>query len=213
MITRTDFEAIVAELRRLGWADDDIARAEGLCLPENAENFALEAAWAICNSGMKHDTACKIFEGVRDRLCAGGSAAHNHKGKSAAIDEIWCNRDRLFRAFLDSKDKIACLSRELPYFRKTTALHLARNVGMDCAKPDVHLKNLAKQHQTTPRELCEALARETGYRVGTIDFLLWRACAKDVIDKETGQVRFDSQKERPANYTNPRRSAKQGKAD
>jgi hypothetical protein len=205
MISKTDFESIVGELRRLKWADEDIAWAEGLSPPEDAKALALETAWVICNSGMKSAVALGIFAKVRDKLLAGGSAhdVFGHDKKATAIDTVWRERNRLFGEFLAAQDQIGYLA-TIPFIGETTKYHLARNFGIDCVKPDVHLDRLAKHHATSPHDLCNALARETGFRIGTIDLLLWRACANGVIDSQTGKIRFDSTSARPIDGLSPR---------
>jgi hypothetical protein len=41
----------------------------------------------------------------------------------------------------------------------------------------------------TAQALCERLAAETGYRVATVDTVLWRACANGVLDSCSGEIR------------------------
>jgi hypothetical protein len=57
----------------------------------------------------------------------------------------------------------------------------SENLGADVAKPDVHLNRLAEAERVTAQELCERLAKETGYRAATVDLILWRACANGII--------------------------------
>ena len=38
---------------------------------------------------------------------------------------------------------------------KAYKFHLARNLGLDFAKPDRHLQRIAQSYNTTPQELCE----------------------------------------------------------
>ena len=62
----------------------DIEWAETVGPPENAVDFALEAAFVICNSGMRWTVAIGIYGRVRGALTQGKSArtAFRHKGKS-----------------------------------------------------------------------------------------------------------------------------------
>ena len=115
-------------------------------------------------------------------LRAGRSArtVYAHPGKSAAIDEIWRRRQRLFREFRAAQDVLAFCA-GLPWLGPVTKFHLAKNLGVDVAKPNVHLNRLSKPEGVTAQELCERLASETGYRAATIDLILWRACANGII--------------------------------
>ena len=76
----------------------------------------------------------------------------------------------------------------LPWIGPVTKFHLAKNLGLDFAKPDVHLARLAAAERTTVDELCERLAAQTGYRVTTIDSVLWRACADGYLDSASYRV-------------------------
>lgn len=183
VITPERFNSIVAELRARGFADDDIAWSEGMNPPATAEDFALEAAFVICNSGMKNTVARRIYEDVSRAIQAGASArcAFGHDGKANAIDVIWIRREELFAAYTAAADKLA-FCESLPWIGPITKYHLAKNFGADVAKPDVHLQRLADHEGVTVQALCDRLAGLTGYRSATIDLLLWRACAEGVIN-------------------------------
>ena len=53
-------------------------------------------------------------------------------------------------------------------------------------------KELADREGVTPQDLCERLARDTGYRVATVDLILWRACATGLINSRTGERRVSA---------------------
>jgi len=187
-ITPIDFHRIVALLGDIGQAD--IIWADSCKEPDDADDFALEAIFVICNSGMKNTVARNIFERVTRALHAGGSAAEGlgHPGKAAAIDDIWSRRRELLAGYLAASDKLAfCAS--LPWIGGITKYHLAKNFGAQVAKPDVHLQRLADREGVTAQQLCERLSRQTGYKIATVDVLLWRACANGVFNSRTGEFR------------------------
>jgi hypothetical protein len=188
MIDRGTFDRIVALLGAQG--REDIAWAEQLGPPETADDFALETIYVICNSGMRYTVARGIYDRVVAALRAGRPAgsAFGHSGKAAAIDAIWRDRAALREAYLAAADKVAWCA-ELPWVGGITKYHVAKNFGADVAKPDVHLQRLADLNGCSVHELCAGLARETGYRVATVDTLLWRACATGVLNSVTGQLR------------------------
>jgi hypothetical protein len=188
MIDNATFQMIVDRLRELGFADSDIEWSENITPPASAEHFARETIFVICNSGMKNTVARRIYDKVRDELVAGGSAhsVFRHVGKATAIDRIWRDREDLFAKYGAADDKLAFCA-GLPWIGQITKWHLAKNFGLDCAKPDVHLQRLAGHHDTSVERLCADLAAVTGYRAATIDLLLWRACAEGVIDSRTGR--------------------------
>jgi len=43
------------------------------------------------------------------------------------------------------------------------------------------MKRLAEVERTTPEKMCKRLARQVGYRVATVDSILWRACAEGIL--------------------------------
>lgn len=190
MITRQQFDQVVRELRRVGYGDDDIEWSEACAPPIDADAFAREAIFVICNSGMKNTVARLIFDRVMRSLELDKSAfdAFGHKKKAEAIDDIWLNRETLFRGYLKSVDKLSFLV-SLPNIGPITKYHLAKNFGLQYAKPDVHLKRLADREHCTAQALCERLALETGYKIATVDVLLWRACAVGIINSRTGTFR------------------------
>lgn len=124
----------------------------------------------ICNSGMRNSVARPIFERCMTALSTVGSckAVFGHPGKVVAIDAIWANRAVHFAAYVMADDPLAALA-TLPYIGSITKYHLARNLGADYAKPDVHLNRLAEAEQVDAQALCERLAAESGYRVGTVE--------------------------------------------
>lgn len=187
-LSKADVDAVIHALGDV--ATDDIAWSETVAAPTSAEDFALEAIFVICNSGMKNTVARRIYDRVRDALHAGRPVgeAFGHKGKAGAIEAIWRDRSKLLEEYRRANDKVGYCAK-LPWIGQITKYHLAKNFGADVAKPDVHLQRLADREGTTPQHLCERLARETGLRVATIDLLLWRACANGVINSRTGEFR------------------------
>lgn len=186
-ITASDFCDIVNALGVQ--AVKDIEWAEALTPPTDADVFASEAIFVICNSGMKHTVACGIFDRCMAALRAGRPVREvfGHAGKAAGMEVIWAQRHELLARYLKAPDRLHFLQ-GLPWIGGITRYHLAKNFGEDLAKPDVHLQRLADREGCTPQALCERLAAETGLRVATVDTVLWRACANGVIDSRTGAI-------------------------
>lgn len=187
MITLADFSRLIASLGEQ--AQEDIDWAESIKPPTDAVDFAQEVIFVICNSGMKNTIARNIFERTIKALSEDRPArsAFGHPGKAAAIQSIWDRRIEFFDAFRMASNKLSFLA-GLPWIGEITKYHLAKNFGLDVAKPDVHLQRLADRENTTPQALCERLAKVTGYRVATVDTVLWRACANGVLNSRTGDI-------------------------
>lgn len=180
-ISKHQFKKIDKAVRKAGYTAA-INWSENIKPPANAKAFAAEAIYVICNAGMANLVAVPIFERCMAALREGKSVTtvFGHPGKASAIDDIWRRRVALFREFRRTEDLVAFCA-TLPWTGEITKFHLAKNLGADVAKPDVHLNRLAAPEGVTAHELCERLARETGYRVATVDLILWRACADGII--------------------------------
>ncbi len=190
MISMSDFHSIRADLERLGFYHGDVDWSENVQAPTDPDAFAREIIFVICNSGMKNTVARGIYLRIMEAIDAGESAASvfGHKGKAGAIDRIWSERQKLFAEYQTVQDKLGWCA-DLPWIGSITKYHLAKNFGIDVAKPDVHLQRLADQHGTSVEALCADLARKTRLRVATVDVILWRACAEGVISSPTGCFR------------------------
>lgn len=187
-LTLAHFRQLEAVLKNDGYADM-IAWSESIQPCQDARAFALEAIYVICNSGMKFSVANGIYWRIVDALRRRQPAVtvFGHPGKAPAIDFIWQNRRVLFDAYAVAPNKLAFCA-TLPWIGPVTMYHLAKNLGVDVAKPDVHLERLAKAEGLTVVALCRRLARQTGYKVSTIDSILWRACADGLLNSRTYRI-------------------------
>lgn len=188
-LTKPLFDDLVSRLATAGYADEDIQWSENVTAPDNAEDFARETIWVICNSGMKNTVARLIYDRVIGALSSGRRVMEvfRHAGKAQAIERIWGDRATLHLGYLAAEDKLA-FCRSLPWIGDITKFHLAKNFGLDVAKPDVHLQRLADLEGGSVAAMCERLAAETGFRVATVDLLVWRACAVGILNSRTGAI-------------------------
>lgn len=180
-MTPERYQEVRSAITEAGYASE-IEWAEGVKAPENADDFAGEAIWVILCSGMKEQIARKISDKVWGAIRAGKPvrSVFGHDGKAAAIETIWRDRENLFYSFGLANDKVEfCL--RLPWIGNITKWHLAKNYGVDCAKPDIHLTRLADHYGTTPANLCAVLAEASGDRIATVDLVIWRACNLGII--------------------------------
>ena len=204
MITLKRFKAIEAVLRQAGHGPS-IDWSEAIPEPADPDAFAAEAIYVICNSGFRNSIARPIFRNCMKAVRSGRSAADvfGHEGKSAAIDHVWRDRDVLFAAYQSEADKLAYLQ-TLPWIGPVTAHHLIKNLGADHAKPDVHMERLARRDRTTTAKLCRRLAKQTGYRIATIDTVLWRACAEGLLSSSIYEAKGWKAAFRPKQFLSSR---------
>lgn len=184
----TEYKRIRAAVIAAGHISD-IEWSESVKSPESAEVFAREFIFVVCNSGMKNTVAVPIFQKIWAALkkCHGFklvlrsvSAEFGHKGKVAAICDMWINKEAYFKAFNNASDKLAYLER-LQWIGPITKYHLAKNFGVDCAKPDRHLERIAAHYGKTVHDLCFSISHVHGDRIATVDVVLWRAAAIGII--------------------------------
>lgn len=176
-MTLDQYLSLKEKLLQAGY-EGDIEWAETVGPPMGAETFFYEYAWVVINSGMKNQIATAIFEKVQRAILSGQPvySVFRHKGKAGAIQIMWSAKGYYFDAYLKQPDdyKLAWLE-TLPWIGPITKFHLAKNLGMDVCKPDRHLVRIAGKYGKTPEELCSALAQVTGDRIGTVDYVIWRA--------------------------------------
>lgn len=155
---------------------DEIVWQESLKPCDNAREFFGQYMWVVISAGMKNQIARLIETRIHNAWDNGQptTSAFGHKGKVKAINHVLIERERIFNEYQNSNEKIEYLA-SLPWIGDITKWHLAKNLGFDTAKPDRHLVRIAEGLKTTPLELCRKLAEVTGYRIATIDLIIWRA--------------------------------------
>ena len=156
-------------------------------------DFLREHAWVVLSCGMRESVVGKRFQHVSRCFWNWQSAsmitataetcrrlaltAFNHELKIDAIlfvAKLIANVG--FSSFRRSlgEDPLGELER-LPYIGQVTRYHLAKNLGMDVAKPDRHLSRIAKSLGfRSAQDLCTCIAEETGEAIRVVDLVLWR---------------------------------------
>lgn len=87
--------------------------------------------------------------------------------KSLLQDMGW---DKFKETYCDSVDSLA----KLKYVGSITKFHLARNLGFDAVKPDLHLVRVSSYFGFFgPNYMCQYLANGFNERTGVVDYILW----------------------------------------
>ncbi len=141
-----------------------------------ADKFLSEYVWTVLCSGFKSSIAEKTMR----KVFSDGfhSEVVKHRLKRKAIEQASREFPQWFARLKDLPDKgrIDYLD-SLPHIGPITKYHLARNIGLDFAKPDVHLVRLAKRFGFTDVEtMCSFIRERTKERIGVVDLVLWRYC-------------------------------------
>jgi hypothetical protein len=155
--------------------------------------FLREAAWVILCSGMREKVVSDKFQAISRAFLDWASARHI-VGNAAS-----CERDALVHfgnvrkigaitqvANMVSRLGIEEIVRNLrsqgvpylerfPYIGPVTAFHLAKNIGVPCAKPDRHLASIADRlGYPDAHALCSEIAGVTDEPIPVVDIVLWR---------------------------------------
>jgi 3-methyladenine DNA glycosylase Tag len=176
----------------------DIEWQKGVRLADVTEQgFLRDVAFVILNSGMRASVCDGIWPKLRaafeDFSSATAMLARTDTMRAAAlqalryprkIDAMLAAPRRLLevggwpaaRAIVE-RDGTPFL-RTFPYIGPTIVYHLAKNIGLQVAKPDRHLVRIA-EHFGEPdvQVFCRELAARTGDSVPVVDLVLWRYAA------------------------------------
>lgn len=174
--------------------ENEIAWQERRCLRDVDERlFLREAAWVVLSSGMRESVIRRLFPAVGAAFGHWHSAAwivEHHRECRAKAKEAFHHAQKVDALVEISRTVASCgvvslLSdlrergpdslRTLPYMGPATSRHLAKNLGIDTAKPDRHLVRVAEATgYASPATLCEHLARMVGDAVAVVDVVIWR---------------------------------------
>jgi hypothetical protein len=155
--------------------------------------FLREAAWVVLSSGMRESVIRALFPAVEaafgqwqsarwivenDRECKRlAEQTFRHSRKIAALVDISrtvasCGVEPILNDLRANGPDALCV---LPYMGPATSRHLAKNLGIDTAKPDRHLVRVAEATGfASPASLCEQLAQAVGDTVAVVDLVIWR---------------------------------------
>jgi hypothetical protein len=140
---------------------------------QNVTTFFGEYMYVVVNSGMKNAVAEEIYR----RAIKAGMSAIGHPEKRKALQLGMKMKEQWWAEFKEKKtlDEQLAYLESLPWIGPITKYHLARNPGLDVAKPDRHMVRLAYYFNfPNVQKMCEYVSRSTGDRVGTVDVVLWR---------------------------------------
>jgi len=155
--------------------------------------FLRESAWVILSSGMRESVIrakfpmiCHAFHDWNSANCIWADRANclrdaacifRHQGKLAAILNVV---EFVAKYGIETvRSEVATAGVEFlqsfPYLGPATSLHLAKNLGLDIAKPDRHLLRFAEALGFSDvQNLCKVIADEVGDSIAVVDLVLWR---------------------------------------
>lgn len=166
-------------------------------------DFLREGAWVILNSGMRESVIRKYFYDLSFCFFEWESARKIAEAREfcyeSAIDIF--NNDRKISAIIDMSVRICdlgfnklkeCLEQSpieflqtFQYIGAVTSYHLAKNLGLQIAKPDRHLVRLSDLLGfENVQDLCSVIAKDSGDTIPVVDIVLWRFATleRDYLD-------------------------------
>lgn len=157
----------------------------------DAKQFFWEYCFVVLNWGVRNQVAQKDFDKFAIAEDVSVITCRFKDKKRDAISIAKNSYPVWFEGLKTSKTPITYL-RQLPCIGKVISLHLARNLGFDCVKPDIWMNRLAAKYGffngmgddvPDPEYMCMDIQRQLPmtngyhkYRIGTIDVILWRYC-------------------------------------
>ncbi len=162
------------------------------------EKFLQESAWVILASGLSDGVVQKKFPLIKnamlgltcgklitenkDKCFHNSIRVFNHPGKINAILHI--AQELANQSFENVKMQIDSLGiqylKTFPFIGNATAFHLAKNIGLNVAKPDRHLVRISiALGFSTPADLCTRISDDLHENVALVDLVLWRYATLD----------------------------------
>ncbi|MBZ9897278.1 hypothetical protein LB545_23465 [Mesorhizobium sp. BR1-1-6] len=161
---------------------DAMKKVETKSPPIDAADFVLRVSYVILNSGMRWTVAQDIWTRMKLSLIETGEVGDTfgHPGKKKSINQVVSNRSEYFDGFRSAwqngPDAVIEFCETLPHIGGITKYHLAKNLGVDIAKPDVWLERVAANSGEGVQELCSRLSKLAGDSVSTVDYVIWKTC-------------------------------------
>jgi 3-methyladenine DNA glycosylase Tag len=157
------------------------------------KTFLRELSWVVLSSGMKTAIIEKKFGPISKCFYQWKSAALIVKNGTQCFEsalQIFNNKAKM-NAIIDAATKISRQSfakikeliatnpieflQKFKFIGPTTVYHLAKNIGLDFAKPDRHLKRIASMHgYSDVQKFCREISKNTDDAVPVIDIVFWR---------------------------------------
>jgi hypothetical protein len=156
-------------------------------------DFLREHAWVTLSAGMQERVIRNLFRGIVssfydfqsaevivENKCVCRSAALRHFNNQRKIDAIIFMAQKIYDEGFEQFKGCLCTNplatlQSLPYIGPVTCFHLAKNIGIQVAKPDRHLTRLAHRAGYDDVQLfCRDISVLTGDSIPVVDIVLWR---------------------------------------
>lgn len=181
-----------------GFEPELLWQLESQYRPLTETDFLREAAWVVLSSGMSERVIRSIFPKISMAFMEWNSAAAILAEESNCREGAfqWFRHERKIEAIIEIASRVArdtfdhvaqhlrtdgiIYLQGFPFLGPATSVHLAKNLGMQIAKPDRHLKRIAERFQFSSVDgLCSTIADYVGDEIAEVDLVLWRYATLD----------------------------------
>jgi len=173
---------------------DEISWQESVNFDDVTESdFLREHAWVTLSAGMRERVIRNLFQAISLSFYDFESAeiivenesrcrylALRYFNNPKKIDAIILTAHKIsYNGFSTFKESLYLnpleMLQSLPYIGPVTCYHLAKNIGLQVAKPDRHLTRLANHTgYDDVQTFCKDISLQTGDSVPVVDIVLWR---------------------------------------
>lgn len=155
--------------------------------------FLREIAWVILSSGMKETIIRNIFDKISKSFFNWTSSKLIVENKDKCFHKAikYFNNKKKISAIIYAAEKINKIGfyqfkknisenpidklQEFYYIGPITVYHLVKNIGLPYAKPDRHLKRIAKKEgYPDVQKFCHDVSNLTGDSKPVVDIVFWR---------------------------------------
>ena len=156
-------------------------------------DFLREAAWVVLSTGFRESVVRRTFPAISEAFLQWRNArAISDQARSCRRRALLAfSNERKIDSIITIAEKVSTMGfpllrkqienggvgflQSLPYIGPVTAFHLAKNIGLNVAKPDRHLVRAAKSVGIScPQKMCEMIHQVVGDPVSVIDLVIWR---------------------------------------
>ncbi|WP_461643351.1 hypothetical protein [Labilibaculum euxinus] len=174
----------------------------------NAQSFLKEYSWVVLASGLSDKVVSKVFPKIKTILKGWSSLEYiacNYDFIENHLLKVFNNKLKI-KAILDTSLIIYSVGFEdtrtqiqknglmflktFKFIGDTTCYHLAKNIGLDFAKPDRHLLRISnKIGYDSPHVLCKLISDYISEKIQVVDLVLWRYATLDSnYEKKLGEL-------------------------
>ena len=148
----------------------------------DSAEFYWEYVWVVLCSGFSVKASRNIIDKLKSDPTNFSLVRHPLKRK--AIEYAFQHHFTWLQQLkeCDTDNSKLLLLETFSFIGPITKYHLAKNIGLQVAKPDVHLARVAERFCSKTnaislvQKLCEFISKSTGDKVPTVDLILWRWC-------------------------------------